>query len=137
MAVLEVGQDGLMQAIPDGLDPAPGAEALIRELGLVGLARSGNPGFVALVERYPENVGLRPRIVQRAQNIQTVLALVTAGIGVALVSARAGTIRPGLRLLPVEHPAARWRIALAWAQREPSPASAAFIESAEDVAGGG
>ena len=63
------------------------------------------------------------------------LALVTAGIGAALVSARAGAIAPGLRLLPVDHPAARWRIALAWQPRDPSPALAAFVESARDMAG--
>ena len=98
MPALELGGDELMLAIPEGTDPAPGAEALIRELGLVCLARSGNPGFVALIDDYLEAVGLRPRILQRAQNIQTVLALVTAGIGAALVSARAGAIAPGLRL---------------------------------------
>jgi hypothetical protein len=63
-----------------------------------------------------------------------VLTLVTAGIGAALVSARAGAIAPGLRLLPVDHPAARWRIALAWQPRDPSPTLAAFVESARDVA---
>ncbi|HEY1667151.1 MAG TPA: LysR substrate-binding domain-containing protein [Trebonia sp.] len=114
---------------------APGAEALIRELGLVCLARSGNPGFVALIDDYLEAIGLRPRVLQRAQNVQTVLALVTAGIGAALVSARAGAIAPGLRLLPVDHPAARWRIALAWQPRDPSPTLAAFVESARDIAG--
>lgn len=135
VSVLELGDDELMLAIPEGVDPTPGVEALIRELGLVCLARSGNPGFVTLTDNYLEAVGLRPRILQRAQNIQTVLALVTAGLGAALVSAQAGAIRPGLRLLPVGHPAARWRIALAWAQRDPSPALAAFIESARDIAG--
>lgn len=135
VSVLELGDDELMLAIPEGVDPTPGVEALIRELGLICLARSGNPGFVALIDNYLEAVGLRPRILQRAQDIQTVLALVTAGIGAALVSARADAIRPGLRLLPVGHPAARWRIALAWAQRDPSPTLAAFIESARDIAG--
>lgn len=135
MPALELGGDELMLAIPEGIDPASGAEALIRELGLVSLARSGNPGFVALIDDYLEAIALRPRILQRAGNIQTVLALVTAGIGAALVSARAAAIAPGLRLLPVDHPAARWRIALAWQPRDPSPALAAFIESARDIAG--
>ncbi len=135
VSVLELGDDGLMLAIPEGVDPCPGVETLIRELGLIYLTRSGNPGFVALTDNYLEAVGLRPRILQRAGDIQTVLALVTAGIGAALVSARAGTIRPGLRLLPVGHPAARWRIALAWVQRDPSPTLVAFIESARDIAG--
>src|ERR1700752_4830862 len=80
-------------------------------------------------------IGLRPRILQRAGNIQTVLALVTAGIGAALVSARAAAIAPGLRLLPVDHPAARWRLALAGQPGDPSPALAAFIEAARDIAG--
>jgi DNA-binding transcriptional LysR family regulator len=135
MPALQLGVDELMLAIPEGIDPTPGAEALITELGLICLARSGNPGFVALIDDYLQAIGLRPRILQRAQNIQTVLALVTAGIGAALVSARAGAIAPGLRLLPVNHPAARWRIALAWQPRDPSPTLAAFINCARDIAG--
>jgi DNA-binding transcriptional LysR family regulator len=135
VSVLELGEDELMLAIPENVDPTSGAEKLIKELGLICLIRSENPGFAALIDNYLEAVGLRPRILQRAQDIQTVLALVSAGIGAALVSARAGAIRPGLRLLPVGHPAARWRIALAWAQRDPSPTLATFIESATHIAG--
>lgn len=135
MQVLELGGDALMLAIPEGVDPAPGAEALIRGLGLICLSRSGYPGFVSLTDNYLKAAGLRPLILQRAQNIQTVLALVTAGIGAALVSSRAGAIAPGLRLLPVEHDAARWRIGLAWQPRDPSPALAAFVEAAGDIAG--
>ena len=133
--VLGLGGDELMLAIPEGIDPAPGTEALIRELGLICLTRSAHPGFVSLVDDYLTAAGLRPRILQRAQNIQTVLALVTAGIGAALVSSHAGAIAPGLRLLPVQHRAARWRIGLAWQPPDPSPELAAFIESARDVAG--
>jgi DNA-binding transcriptional LysR family regulator len=135
ISVLELGGDELMLAIPDGVDPSPGAQALIAQLGLVCLARSGNPGFVTLIDDYLEAVGARPKILQRAQDIQTVLALVTAGIGAALVSARAAVIAPNLRLLPLDHPAARWRIALAWAPRDPSPPLAEFIDCARDVAG--
>jgi DNA-binding transcriptional LysR family regulator len=134
VSVLELGGDELMLALPENVDPAPGPEALIAGLGLICLARSVTPGFVGLIEDYLAAVGLRPRILQRAQDVQTVLALVAAGIGVALVSTGAGVIRPGLRLLPVAHAAARWRIGLAWAQRDPSPELAAFIESARDLA---
>ncbi|MFF7249317.1 LysR substrate-binding domain-containing protein [Embleya sp. NPDC008237] len=76
---------------------------------------------------------LRPRILQRAHDVQTVPALVAAGIGAALVSARAGAIAPGLRPVPVDRPAARRRTGLARARREPSPTPAVFIESARDV----
>ncbi|MBR7831695.1 LysR family transcriptional regulator [Actinospica durhamensis] len=131
---VELGGDELVLAVPEGVDPEPGAEALISELGLVCLTRSGSPGFVGLTDRYLAAADLRPRILQRANDVQTVLALVAAGIGGALVSARAGAIAPGLRLIPVDHPAARWRIGLAWQPREPSPALAAFVEAAKDVA---
>ena len=133
LPVLELGGDELVLAVPGDVDPGPGAEALIRERGLICLARSVNPGFVGLIDGYLAAVGLRPRIIQRAHDFQTVLALVTAGIGVALVSGRAGVIAPGLRLLSVDHPAARWRIGLAWQPREPSSTLTAFIESTRDI----
>ncbi len=59
--VLELGDDELMLAIPESADPTLGVQTLIRELGLVCLARSGNPGFVALIDNYLETVGVRPR----------------------------------------------------------------------------
>ncbi|MHA6760977.1 LysR family transcriptional regulator [Streptacidiphilus sp. PAMC 29251] len=134
LSVLELGGDELVLAVPGDVDPSPGAEALIRELGLVSVTDVEGPGLGAQVDRYLAAVGLRPRVLQRARDIRTVLALVAAGVGATLVSARAGAIAPDLRLIPVVHPAAHWRIGLVWGRSEPSPTLAAFIETTRDVA---
>lgn len=136
LSVLELGRDELVLAIPEGIDPAPGIGALITDLGLVSLVPSRSPGFTAQVDGYLAAAGLAPRILQRANDIRTVLALVAAGVGTALVSARVGAIAPDLRLLPVDHPAARWRIGLVWAGREHSPALAAFVAVTRELADG-
>lgn len=52
-----------------------------------------------------QRAGFRPRVAQEATQLQTVLSLVQAGLGVALVPARMGRFAPtGVRLLPLSQP---------------------------------
>ena len=92
-----------------------------------------------LVERYLDAEGIRPRVLQRADDLQTVMALVAAGVGVALVSAGARVVvaPERIRWLPIDHEAARWRIGVVWASGEPPPGLAAFLEVTRELAAAG
>jgi DNA-binding transcriptional LysR family regulator len=64
MPVIELGGDELMLAIPEGIDPTAGAEALIRELGLVTARRSSRRPVadrprVAATRPIPDAGGIR------------------------------------------------------------------------------
>ncbi|MFD0631962.1 LysR family transcriptional regulator [Catenulispora yoronensis] len=121
LEVLELGVDRLMLAVPPNVDTAPGARELMLTHGLVTLMQTKGPGFVHQVERYLEAIGVEPRVAQRANDLQTVMALVAAGVGVALVSAGAlAVVAPDrINWLPIDHEAARWRIGVVWARGEP------------------
>ncbi|GAA1987729.1 LysR family transcriptional regulator [Catenulispora subtropica] len=139
LSVLELGGDHLMLAVPANVDPAPGVRALITTHGLVALAQSKGPGFVDQVEGYLAAEGIRPRVLQRAYDLQTVMALVAAGVGVALVSAGARVVvaPERIRWLPIDHEAARWRIGVVWGSGEPPAALAAFLEVTRELAAAG
>ncbi|NUP51822.1 MAG: LysR family transcriptional regulator [Catenulispora sp.] len=138
LSVLEIGDDQLFLAVPAGVDPAPGVRALITAHGLVTLSQTKGPGFVGQVERYLDAVGIRARVLQRANDLQTVMALVAAGVGVSLVSARARSVvaPERIRWLPIDHPTARWRIGVVWARGEPPAALAAFLAVTRELAAG-
>ena len=59
--------------------------------------------------------GFAPRIVQEASELFTVVSLVRAGLGVALVPGSTALMRlPGVRFHELDIPVAAWNIALAW-----------------------
>ncbi|WP_207399980.1 LysR family transcriptional regulator [Actinomadura fibrosa] len=109
-----VGVDGL----PDGVRARP----------FVRLARAKGPGLAEQVERFRAAAGITGPVVQEAHDLQTVLALVAAGVGCALVPAGARPITPPqARLLPIAHPAAEWRVGVIWDRRSPGPLVRAFL----------
>ena len=138
-SVLELGTDHLMLAVPGNADTEPGVRELIRRHGMVALAQTKGPGFVDHVQRYLAAEGIKPRVLQRANDLQTVMALVAAGVGVALVSARAPVVVAAerIRWVPIEHEAASWGVGVAWSGGEAAPALAAFLEVTREVAAEG
>jgi DNA-binding transcriptional LysR family regulator len=135
LELLELGSDRLALAVPPGTDPTPGPDALIERHGLVRLARAKGPGLARQVDTYLAAAGRRPNTVQYAHDLQTVLALVAAGIAPALVPASAHAIAPDrISLLPIDHPAARWHIGVVWSQPVPAPPLAAFLDLLRDRA---
>ncbi len=78
--------------------------------------------------------GFHPDIVAHAAQYPTMLAMVAAARGLALVPACARAIRPqGVRLVPLEDDHATTSLSLAW--QEPAPAALdTFVEAATTVA---
>ena len=65
-------------------------------------------------------------MIQEADDLQTVLALVAGGVGTALVPAGGRSIAPPtVRLIPLQEPEASWRIGVVW--RPDSPIAARFV----------
>jgi DNA-binding transcriptional LysR family regulator len=108
------------------------------ELGLRSLAyepfltvaRSTSASFHDHVLRVCAAAGFVPRIVQEASELITVLSLVRAGLGVAIVPGSAAVLRlPGVRFKEIAMPAAAWNIALAWRKEESAaPLVRRFVE---------
>jgi DNA-binding transcriptional LysR family regulator len=81
------------------------------------------------------SAGFTPRVVQEAPDTHTVVALVGAAVGVALMPASAETLQiEGVVFTPIAGGVdVRVPIALAWREGDTSPVLAGFLATAEEV----
>lgn len=112
---------------------APGPLPRLDEHPVVQLARTKGPGLVAQIERYCAVLGVTPNVVQEAHDLQTVLALVAAGVGVALVPASAARIAPpSVRIAPIRRSAAAWQVGAVF-RAAPTPMTSNFLAVLREV----
>ncbi|ONI66895.1 LysR family transcriptional regulator [Kribbella sp. ALI-6-A] len=117
-------QDHLALALPAGVD-RPGERATSAQVAswldgrpLVRLRPERGPGLTDQITRLYDELRCRPRVLQEARDLQTVLALVAAGVGAAVVPATAAAIAPGsVELMPLRGKAASWWIGVASVER--------------------
>jgi DNA-binding transcriptional LysR family regulator len=69
-----------------------------------------------------------PRVVQQAGDIQTVLAGVAAGVGVAFLPSHAQSLVRHARILTLRDDAARWTVRLAWQPTRDDPVIDRFVD---------
>ena len=101
------------------------------------LARREAPGLFESLGQALADAGGVPEVVQEAREMQTVVGLVAAGLGVSLVPASVGEdAHRGVAYRPVAGPAPLVELALAWRPEDRSPVLAAFLETARAVAAG-
>ncbi|TFZ04686.1 LysR family transcriptional regulator [Ramlibacter rhizophilus] len=96
----------------------------------VGFPTKEGPGFESAVMAACQECGFIPRFVQTASQMQAILALVAAGLGVALVpQALCAVHMDGVRFLRVRkrQAALRYALGLAYSPDNPNPALAAFL----------
>ena len=135
---LPLRKDRLALALPGGV----AGERLPRGLGgwldgrpMVRLVPERGPGLTAQIGKLYDELGCRPAVLQEAGDLQTVLALVAAGVGPAVVPASAVAIAPAaVRLLPVPGEAPTWWVGAAWNPANPSPLIPHFLTAAGQAA---
>jgi DNA-binding transcriptional LysR family regulator len=94
--------------------PRAGLRSVASEPFIV-IARSRSASFHDHVLNVCAAAGFAPRVVQEAFELFTIVSLVRAGLGVALVPRSAAMMRlPGVRFQELGMPQAEWHIALAW-----------------------
>ena len=82
---------------------------------LVRLARAKGPGLTAQIDQLCAAWHVQPGTLHETHDLQTVLALVAAGTGPALVPATAVGIAPkSVTFTDVDDPAAAWDVGVAW-----------------------
>ena len=130
LAHIPVVEDRLVLAVPearrDELLQRPPRQ--LRDEAFIELAQSRSPSFHAHVLRVCARYGFRPRVVQSASESFTVLALVAAGMGIAVVpSGSTATRVAGVAYLSLPVPEARWRVGAAWVPNTPNSVRDAFL----------
>jgi DNA-binding transcriptional LysR family regulator len=138
IATATIAQEQLLLAVPRSHRLASGDAPTIQDLdgeALVTWSPRGGRYFIDLLENLFTAAGIRPRVVQRVNQLHAMLALVGADIGVALVPDSAVSIgMSNVLLRPLTAPdTARPRLSLAWRRDNPNPCLLSFRAAITDV----
>ncbi|WP_152364644.1 LysR family transcriptional regulator [Microlunatus speluncae] len=117
-----LGVDRLAVAVGPDADPPDraGWPAWLAGQPVVRLVPTRGPGLAAQIERLRAAWAIGLNVIQETADLQTVLALVAAGVGTALVPASGRGIAPaGVRLITLDDPMAAWRVGAVWRAEEP------------------
>jgi len=130
---LPVLSEPLILAAPKGLQALRGKAkadlALLTELPLIVFPRRIAPALHDAILACYHEAGLTPRIGQEAIQMQTIIGLVSAGMGIALVPQSVSNLkRPGVDYRPLTNRTPMVETGLAWRSDNASPVLHAFLE---------
>jgi DNA-binding transcriptional LysR family regulator len=129
-----ISRDPLVAALPAG-HPL----ATRRRLPLAALAdepfvlytRTSGPSVHDVIIGHCIAAGFSPRIVQEAADVQTIVSLVAAGLGVSLlISPTPPTAEDAVAYRPISDDLPPWELALAWPTDNQTPVLSRFLELA-------
>lgn len=138
LGVLPLGADALVAALPEGhallAGPGPLPLAALAEEPLVSLPRSISPAYFDRQVAACRAAGFEPRSVREVGSAMAQLAIVAAGLGVALVSsAMARLSPPGVGFRALADPVESVGVALVWNAERDSEAARLARETAARV----
>ncbi|WP_435746529.1 LysR family transcriptional regulator [Microbacterium sp. PMB16] len=95
---------------------------------LVRLSTARGPGLSAQISQYLSGIDAQPVVTQEADDLQTVLALVSAGIGIAIVPLSATNIAPPrVDMTPLSGRDASWEVGAVWLPGNETPVVRSFL----------
>ena len=129
LSFLPVIEERLALVLPREME-LPSLEQLpaLNRLGFVALSPSRGPGLDSQISRWCSTIGFNPRIIQYADDILTVHAVVAAGLGAAFlpwygVNALAGRTQQQ----PLSGSESTWPVGLCWHRKNSSPLLSRFV----------
>jgi DNA-binding transcriptional LysR family regulator len=126
-----VHTERVMVALPSRHALADAAAVDVHDLAgepLILLTRAGSPGLRTALEPITDQLG-EDAIVQEVAEMQTVIGLVAAGLGVSLVPESVRELeRRGVTYRPLDDGAPTVGLGVAWRAGDDSPVLAAFLE---------
>ena len=128
---LPLTSEPLVLALPEGTATTKTNMSLKRcaDLPLIIFPRRMSPAFHDLILGCLRDAGLSPRIGQEAIQMQTIVSLVSAGMGFALVPQSVSNMkRPGVEYRAMQEISPWVEIGLAWRRDNMSPVLSAFLE---------
>lgn len=129
---VDVLREPLILAAPKGLPALAGKQPIsLKTLGdmpLIIFPRRIAPGLHDDILATFRAAGLTPRIGQEAIQMQTIVSLVSAGMGIALVPQSVANLkRPGVAYRALRGKAPQVEVGLAWRRDNASPVLQAFL----------
>ncbi|NPT55953.1 LysR family transcriptional regulator [Paraburkholderia sp. 5N] len=135
----ELAAGPLMAAIPEGHPLAVRSTLSIVELAsepFVLFPRRMNSRILEIIVACCASVGFAPRVVQEAEQLHTLLALVSAGLGVTLVPHWVARVQQlDVIYIPLDDQLTPYELIAAWNSNTDNPAVANFREVATGIAG--
>lgn len=140
IALTVLAREPLVIALPAGHPLAGRAHLQIAELARDAFVVQPRELAATLHDRLVKlanDAGFEPIIGQHAQQLNGLLALVAAGLGLALVPSSMRAVQlDGVRYVPLDDPQAWLLLAIASRSDDPSPALRHFLSVVKDVAAG-
>lgn len=132
LRAVPVLSDRLVIAHPEGWEaPSTAASPVewLKEHPLVRLSFRRGPGLAAQAGQHLASIGAPFDVVQEADDLQTVLALVAAGVGAAIVPESARNIAPSRVMMhPLTGENASWTIGVLWRTDNETPVVRSFLD---------
>jgi DNA-binding transcriptional LysR family regulator len=130
---LTVLSEPLVLAAPEGVKALRGKTSVmlktVADLPLIIFPRRIAPAFHDAILGCFRDAGLTPRIGQEAIQMQTIVGLVSAGMGIALVPQSVSNLkRPGVEYKPLSGKAVPVETGLAWRRDNTAPVLHTFLE---------
>ncbi|QLK63625.1 LysR family transcriptional regulator (plasmid) [Enterobacteriaceae bacterium Kacie_13] len=120
-------EDNLVLVVPE--DNGLSLREWLKKLPLLRLYAERGRGLNAQTDRFLEENRCFASSTQQAEDIQTIVALVIAGIGVALLPQSVTHIAPpGLKIIPLTGSATRWQVGIAWDAQTTDPVRDNFVK---------
>jgi DNA-binding transcriptional LysR family regulator len=133
-----LSHDELYAVLPGGHPLAARARVSLADLApepFVFYARTSGPAVHDRIVSHCLAAGFSPRIVQEALDVQTIVALVTAGLGVSLlIGPTPHTDEAAVAFRPLVEDLPRWEMSLAWSSHNRSPVLARLLETVSGAA---
>ncbi|TQL18079.1 DNA-binding transcriptional LysR family regulator [Zymomonas mobilis] len=106
----------------------------VRDAPLIIFPRHFAPAFYDLVIDYYQACGAYPNIAQQAIQMQTIISLVAAGMGIALVPRSLRHMaRRDVRYIELQKPAAFLETGIAWRKDDYTPTLTRFLEVTREM----
>ena len=129
--------DPFMLVVPDNHRLASRAKASLREVRddpFILFPRTTSPLFYSRILSMCEEAGFSPKLAQQAMHIHTVLGLVHADLGIAIVPATGRTLTmPGIRWLEIAEAPPPVAVSLAWRRESDTALVAGFRTAAHSA----
>lgn len=130
LAFMPVLEERLALVLPCDVEiPSPSRLSTLNSLGFVALSPSRGPGLDAQISQWCAAARFKPRIVQHADDILTIHAVVAAGLGAAFLPWH-GVEALGDRThqQPLTGPASKWPVGICWRSADTNPLLLRFVD---------
>jgi len=130
---MKVLDEPLILCAPAGLALPPGGDPVrlqdLPHLPLIIFPRESSPALHDAILSCWRAAGITPAVGQQAIQMQTIVSLVSAGMGLALVPQSVSNLmRPGVEYRALADPTPRVDTGIAWRRDNPSPVLQGFLD---------